>query len=670
MRLALRVVVGFALCGLVGVVMAANPVSFTDLAKHARFKMVKISPDGTHIAATSVLPSGQTVLSLINLVTKKGANIAPREGDDVQDFWWATPTYVVYSQAEHQGGWDVPIPTGELYSVEADGGSPTMIYGYRMAGMQAGTHIQHATAENGTASFLSRIDGDPYRMLVTVTSWEGSGSAGALTAVYRMDVRNGNKVRLTGAPMREASFLADHHGNVRFAMSDDLQGNRVIYMRPASGGDWQKLEKASSDRDWPIAFSADDKTVWFNCPGAPGFGVCKFDPATQQMTNVWSNPRVQATDLAQGLARDSVIGVEFSDGRPAVSVFDNSAPGVQALVELMKQYPGEDVQFVSGTDDGSKAVALVQADVDPGTFFLYDKASNQFSPLLQRAPWIDPNQLGRADPFSFQTRDGLTEQGYITYPPGKDGAKDLPMVVFVHGGPYGIRDWWEYDAYVQAMATRGYAVLQVNYRGSGGYGFDFQKAGWHQWGGKMQDDVTDATRWAIQQGIADKNRICIYGGSYGGYAALEGAVSVPDLYKCAIGYVGVYNLPAMVARTDANQNLYSEDYWKRTVGTDETSLAQHSPIYQLDNLKAKVMLVVGGRDTIVLPAQGQGLHMALLKRRIAHEWLFKPNEWHGFYDENNIAELFQKVDAFLGANIGAGAAATATPAPAASATAK
>ena len=658
MKDARRCIVGLVLCLLAGVTLAA-PVSFTDLARHSRYKMVKISPDGTHIAATSVLDSGQTVLTLINLVTKKGVNVAPREGDDVLDFWWVSPKYVVYDDAQHQGGWDMPLATGELYSVEADGGSPTMLYGYRAGGMQAGSHIHKVTAENGTAEFLSRIGGDSDHVLVSITSWEGSGSAGGLSAVYRVDVRDGNKMRVTGAPIREASFLADHHGHVRFAMGDDLDGKRVIYIHPAEGGDWELLSQASNDRDWPIAFSADDKTAWFTCPGSPGFGVCKFDPDTRKMTHAWSNPHVQATDPAQGLAYDSVIGVEFTDGRPAVAVFDNQAPGVKALVELMQQYPGEDVHFVSGTDDGSKAIALVQADVDPGTFFLYDKASNTFSPLLQRAKWIDPNQLGRAAPFTFTTRDGLSEQGYVTYPPGKDGAKNLPMVVFVHGGPYGIRDWWEYDPYVQAMATRGYAVLQVNYRGSGGYGFDFEKAGWHQWGGTMQDDVTDATRWAIAQGIADRNRICIYGGSYGGYAALEGAVSVPDLYKCAIGYVGVYNLPDMLGRRDAAQTLYSQRYWQRTMGTDETGLAQHSPIYQLQNLKAKVMLVVGGRDTIVLPSQGQEMHMAMLKRKIPHEWLYKPDEWHGFYDEKNIAELFERVDAFLDANIGSGAQAMA-----------
>jgi hypothetical protein len=301
MKCARRCIAGLVLCMLAGAALAA-PVSFADLARHSRYKMVRISPDGTHIAATTVLADGQTVLSLIDLVNKKGINIAPRAGDDVQDFWWASPKYVVYSEAEHDGGWDIPLATGELYSVGADGGSPTMLYGYRMDTMQTGSHIQQATAEYGTAQFLSRIDGDPDHILAVVTDWEASGSAGALSAVYRMDVRNGSKQRVSGAPMREASFLADHHGHVRFAMGDDLGGDRVIYMRPADGGDWALLQEVSNDRDWPIAFSADDKTVWFQCPGTPGFGVCKFDPVTRTMTNVWSNPRVEATGLAQGLA--------------------------------------------------------------------------------------------------------------------------------------------------------------------------------------------------------------------------------------------------------------------------------------------------------------------------------------------------------------------------------
>lgn len=398
--------------------------------------------------------------------------------------------------------------------------------------------------------------------------------------------------------------------------------------------------------------------MWFSCHSSSGFGVCRFDPATQKMTPVWSNANVEGR-LAQGLAEDSVMGVHFEDGRPALSVFDSNSPDAKALIDLMQQYSGDDVQFVSGTDDGSKAIALVQADADPGTFFLYDRASGKFSPLLQRASWIDHTQLARKQPIDLSARDGLKLHGYLSYPPGQENARRLPMVVFVHGGPFGIRDDWDYDPYVQAMATRGYAVLQVNYRGFGGYGYNFEKAGYREWGGKMQDDVTDATHWAIDQGIADPQHIFIYGGSYGGYAALEGAVKEPDLYKCAIGYVGVYDLRMMYSRGDIRQNLYGKEYLKRVLGTDMDALAQHSPMYQLNALKAGVMLIVGGRDTRVPPEQGETLHQNLLIRRIPHEWLYKPDEWHGFYDEGNITELYTKLVAFLDAHIGAGVASSA-----------
>lgn len=658
-----RLGLALALCAVFTIAVAAEPVSFADLARHMQYRTVRISPDGAHIAAVQSLPDGSTALVLINRKTQKGSSITLRGGDDVLGLWWASPKYLVYTVGQHLGGFDAPFSTGELYSIQADGGSPRMLYGYRLNHMQTGSLLNRATAELGSAEFLSRIRGDDEHILVTVTPWAGTKSSGASTEVFRMNVRDGNKQLVSDAPMREAMFLADHQGRVRFAFGDDLEGHHKVYMRPADGGAWELLQQPSEDRSSPLAFSADDRTVWFECPGSPaGFGICTFDPATRRMTSVWSNPRVEPTALAKGLAADSVIGVRFTDGRPAIALFDKDSPDAKVLAGFVQNFPGEDVRFVSGTDDGGQTIVQVQSDVDPGTFYLFDSTSHKALPLAHRAKWIKPDELGRVVPFTFQTRDGLTEQGYVTYPPGRQDAKDLPMVVFVHGGPE-TRDWWEYDKYVQAMATRGYAVLQVNFRGSAGYGYDFAKAGWHEWGGKMQDDVTDATRWAIAQGIADKDRICIYGGSYGGYAALEGAVKEPDLYRCAIGYVGVYDLPMMFKRGDIPQFLYSDAQLKRMLGTDMDELARRSPVNQLDSLKARVMLIVGGRDDRVPPAQGKELHEALKKRGIAHEWLYKADEGHGFYDPVNVAELFAKVDAFLDSSIGPGAQSAAPPAP-------
>lgn len=638
-------------------VLQAQPVSYAELARHAQYKDVKISPDGKYLAATAVL-KGQTVLALIRLSDHKGNLVRPRQEDDVTDFWWASATRVLYSVGERVGGYDAPLATGELFAVNADGGSAEMLYGYRRRGMSTGSHIQQATAENGSAELIATIPDDPNHVLVSISSWSGAGLADAIPVAYRMDVRNGNKQQLIVAPMRGARFVADHQGRIRFAAGLDNDGNARVYQHPVGGDGWQPLPEASRNRSMPIGFNRDDSEAYFTCPAPAAFGVCGWDPATQSLSVVWSNPNVEATRMLQGLADDSILGVGFMDGRTGMALFDAQSADAQTLLALMKQFPGESVRFVSGTRDGSLSVVLIEADADPGTFLLYDAKAGKLAPLLTRASWIDPTRMATMQPVGFAARDGMKLHGYVSYPPGKESARHLPMVVLVHGGPFGIRDQWEYQPDVQALATRGYAVLQVNYRGSGGYGYDYERTGWKEWGGKMQDDVTDATRWAIAQGIADPQRICIYGGSYGGYAALEGAVKEPDLYKCAVGYVGVYDLPLMYRRGDIPQSSFGEAYLRRQLGDDMNALASRSPINQLDRLKARVMLVVGGEDRRVPPVQGLGLHQALAKRNIAHEWLYKPNEMHGFYDEANRAELYAKLVQFVDSSIGPGPPAT------------
>lgn len=621
---------------------ARAAVSFTDLARHPQYQEVKISPDGQYIAVTAVM-KGRTDLMVIHLSDLKGFTLVQYDIADITDFWWVSSTRLLYTQGVHDSNYDAPLADGQLYAVNADGSGRDLLYGY------GSVHPYY-----GPAELIATIPDDPQHVLVAVP---GSATRdGVFEIAEKMDVNNGRLEKLVTAPVRNASFVADHKGNIRFASAEDNDGHIQVYQRPANG-DWQLMPEASASRDWPIGFNEADTLAYFECNVPAGFGICTWDPESGNMNTVWSNPRVTATGLANGPVESRYVGVNFDDGRPGIALFDPKSPDAQLLISLMQQLQGESVQFVSSTRDGTKAIVFAAADTDAGTFYLFDRAAAKpLKPLLYNASWIDPEQMASKQPFEFAARDGLKLQGYVSYPPGRESAKNLPMVVYVHGGPYGIRDWWYYDPDVQALATRGYAVLQVNFRGSGGYGYDFEKAGWMEWGGKMQDDVTDATRWAIAQGIADPNRICIYGTSYGGYAALEGAVKEPDLYKCAIGYVGVYDLKLMYKRGDIPQSTYGKNYLQRVVGQNDAVLAQRSPINQLDRLKAKVMLIVGGEDDRVPPLQGQNMRSALRSKGIACEWLYESKEAHGFYKEENVAELYMKVDAFLQANIGSGAA--------------
>ncbi|WP_266181165.1 alpha/beta hydrolase family protein [Dyella humicola] len=656
MRKLLKRALGCALC-LWACSASAQSVSFADLARHVQYSQVKISDDGRYLAATTVV-DGKPLLALIDLTNHKGGVIHPREGNQVADFWWINDHRLLYIEGTKVSGFDRPQLTGEIFGVNADGSGAGLLFGYRAGtGDRSATHLQRAQSERAWAEFISKLDDDPYHVLIGVHPWD-TGADGAFTDVYKMDVREGNKYQVTTAPVRNASFVVDHHGVVRFAMGVDSHSYDQVYYRDGDGKPWTLLFQADSQHTiaYPKAFSRDNLVVYMSC-GAAGkvSALCPWDVATQKMQEpVWSSASADMTGLVHSLDHLDVVGVYSMPSTPAAEAIVPDADAIKVISALSRQLPGESVRIVSSTKDGSKAMALASSDMDPGTFYLWETATGKATALLQRAGWIKPSQMAAMQPVEFKARDGLTVHGYLSMPPGKEQAKHLPLVLFIHGGPFGIRDHWEYDPYVQMLATHGYAVLQVNYRGSGGYGTEFEHSGYREWGGKMQDDVTDATHWAIAQGITTAGHVCIFGGSYGGYAALEGAVKEPDLYRCAIGYVGVYDLSLMYTDGDISDRTAGKNYLRATLGTDPAELAAHSPINQLDKLKANVMLIVGGQDYRVPPKHGQNLHAALQSRGIAHEWLYKPNEAHGFYDEANTAELFQRVTQFLDRNIGQG----------------
>ncbi len=640
--------------------LAIAQVPLADFAHHPQYEQVKISPDGDYLAASAVV-RGRTVLALIHLADMKGVNVVPRDDDDLDGFWWVGPHRVMYTVGERTGGLEALVPTGELYAANADGSDANILFGYRAGGDHGSTLIKHATSEQASGRLIASLRDDPKHALIASYPWNGS-KIGVFAEAYKIDLAEGTLTRVATAPMRNASFIADNKGGVRIAWGEDVDQKVKVYYRTGEGADWQRVFDEGTDgkRMQPLMFDRAGNGVYFGCPGDKGAGgICRWDAASHQLTTLWSGNGSDPTELMYTIDDLDVFAVRTEPGRPAVTLLDKQAPEAKLLVALMQQFPGEDVQLRSGTSDGRKAIVFVHADTDPGTFYLYDAGTKKLSFLLARRPWIKPEQMASMEPIDVTARDGLLLHGYLTRPTGKPDAKNLPLVVFVHGGPYGERDDWNFDPDVQMLASRGYAVLQINYRGSGGYGYGFKRAGFGEWGGKMQDDVTDATRWAIAQGIADPQRVCIFGGSYGGYAALEGAVKEPDLYKCTIGYAGIYDLRLMYTRGDIPQSIYGENYLKMVLGENQSELYDRSPIAHLDRLKAKVMLIVGGADQRVPPVQGENLHAALLAQKVDHAWLYERTEGHGYYNEAHVLELYTQLTAFLDQQIGATHAAGA-----------
>jgi dipeptidyl aminopeptidase/acylaminoacyl peptidase len=647
-----------------GSVHAEVPVA--DFAKHMQYVEAAISPNGEYLAAVAVV-KGRRMLSLVHLADMKGVNLDPREGDELSSFEWIGPDRLIYTLGKHIGGEVRPYATGELFTLKGDGTGAAILYGYR-AGPRStvATMIKGAEPDYGYGFVISALNNDPENALIGAIPYNGPGHSrsfdGAFSEAYRINLNTGAKQQIATSPLRDADFLADHAGRIRFAFTRDNDQKYKVFYRDAEGGEWQSLydEGKGGDMMIPLMFNRTNESVYMKCAGANGVGgICRWDVKTRKSEPLWSAKASSKASLVETFDRQDAFAIRTHIGRPAVVLFDKAAAEASVLVTLMQQFPGEDIAITSASRDGKKVVFLASADADPGTYYLYDAERKKITALFARADWIKPTQMAAMEPVTLKARDGLELHGFLTRPSGKAEAKGLPLVVLPHGGPYGVYDEWGYESEVQLLASRGYAVLQVNFRGSGGSGEAFEKAGHGEWGAKMQDDVTDATLWTIKEGVADPKRICIYGGSYGGYAALWGAVKEPDLYKCAIGHSGIYDLRAWVKGSDVNNYQYGRSYLQMVLGSDETVLWNRSPMAHLDALKAKVMLVAGGSDERVPASQAENLHNELNKRKIDHEWLYQRTEAHGFYDETHTAEFYTKLLSFLDKQIGASSAAGA-----------
>ncbi len=644
--------VAFAALLLSSSVMAAPP-PITDFIKRAEAGDIRISPGGEYLATTVPLSSGKTGLVIIDRNNMKiTASLRGRDQDDIGDFVWVNDTRVVASMAIRLGGRDRPVPTGELYGIDVDGKRSTILYGLRAGEMGTGSNIKKREGKRASARLVSALPGDDKRILISSYDW--GSTDGDMPEYGLLDVYTGRFTRQGTVPLLNALVIADHTGTARIAYSNDVEPKRKVVVRDTESSDWNAfvVNDAGDAILTPIAFARDNRHFYATLsePKGPD-GLYRIDLQTGTRELLYRGA-ADPMGLIGTRDREDFFAVITAEGVDDTHVFDAQSPDARLLRALKASFKGQQVLISNFTRDGKTALVTVSSDRNPGDIYLFDIEKMAANYVSSPRRWIEPEQMSATTPVQFKARDGVELNGYLTIPNGSDG-KNLPLVVNPHGGPFGVRDSWGFDHEVQLLASRGYAVLRVNFRGSGGYGQAFLESGYRQWGGTMQDDVTDATRWAIAQGHADAKRICIYGASYGAYAALRGAVKEPDLYQCAIGYVGVYDLRLMLTRGDIPDSTWGKNLLAQTLGSNGDVLWANSPASQLDRLKAKVMLVAGGKDERAPPIHSERLRSELQKRKIEPVWIYKPNEGHGFYAEENKVELYTQMLALLDETIGA-----------------
>lgn len=611
-------------------------IPLKDFFKDSKYLSAVISPTGKYLAVR-YKDGTQVKLAILDLKKDKVASsLAWGKWQHIEDVQWVSDDRFIFTSSEVHGYLDTKGGPPSLYAANANGHDRRELFRVRRSGFQ----------------ILSLLPNDPDYILIGKYHYADNGRVKA----NKINIHDGRLIYLDDQPVGARGLLADNSGKLRFAYAyhekDDEQfgkGTLSLHYKKLGSDQWQGLELKGykkGDSVSLLGFDQSNRYAYFSADlGSPRSAVYSLDTETGKQTKLLSDKSVDINNAIHG--RKGVIGFAYEPGRPVYAYLGNSH-AVQLRKSLQAAFPDQVVYISSFTGDGSKAVVKVASDRDPGKFFLLDTKTMQLKYLAAVQPQIDAKAMASMKPITLKARDGLTLHGYLTLPQGSDG-KNLPMIVNPHGGPHGVRDYWGYNPEIQFFASRGYAVLQVNFRGSGGYGEDFLEAGYRQWGRKMQDDVTDATRWAIKQGIADPKRICIYGGSYGGYAALMGVVREPHLYQCALGYAGVYSLPLMYDRGDTHRSEYGERYLKHVLGTDEKELEANSPAFNADKIQVPIMLAHGTDDIRVPLAQYDAMAAALKKAHKPFIHILR-DEGHGFQLEKNKDAFYKMAIKFFDDN--------------------
>lgn len=464
---------------------------------------------------------------------------------------------------------------------------------------------------------------------------------------YRLNVVTGEMTMLAENPGNIMGWITDHDGKLRLATASDGVNSTILYRDTEEEPFRPILTTSFKETVSPVLFTFDNKMVYaLSNLERDKTALVIFDVANGKEAEViFQTEEADIEGVNYSRKNKKLLSVTWTTDKDKEHFFDAEAETMKKEIEA--KVPGYEVGIGSHNTDENKFMVRTYSDKTRGAYYFYDKETKELKKLAELSPWLNENDLCEMKPITYTSRDGLTIQGYLTLPKGHE-PKNLPVVVNPHGGPWA-RDYWGFNPEVQFLANNGYAVLQMNFRGSTGFGKKFWEASFKQWGRTMQDDISDGVKWLIDQGIADPERIAIYGGSYGGYATLAGLTLTPDLYAAGVDYVGVSNMFTFMKTIPP--------YWKpmldmlyEMVGNpvaDSLMLAEVSPAFHVDKIKAPLFVAQGANDPRVNKAESDQIVEALKARGIDIEYMVKDNEGHGFHNEENRFDFYRAMITFL-----------------------
>lgn len=612
--------------------MQHRPIPLEDFFRNSERTGYQLSPDARHI---SYLAPWHDRLNLfvrpIDRPDAEAVRLTAETERSLAGYMWADNERLIFSK-------------------DTAGDENYQLYGVRLNG----SDLRAYTAFEGVRSgIIDDLEEQPDFILICMNRRNPE-----VFDPYRLNLATGELTLLAENPGNYQGWMTDHDGKLRAAVAIvDGVNTQLLYRDTEEEPFRPVLTTNFKDVVSFMEFTPDNHEVY----AATNLGrdktvLVRMNPATcEELEVLYEDDRYDVESISYSRKRKKLLSVYCTGHKePVRHYFDEEER--QLRKRIGEHFPGRRFGMADSDKAEEHYLVYVGGDRTRGAYWLYDATTDQATHMADLAPWLDEAEMNEMLPVDYTTRDGLHIEAYLTLPDGLslDEARNLPVVVNPHGGPWA-RDTWGFSSEVQFLANRGYAVFQMNYRGSTGYGRRFLEASYKQWGLRMQDDITDGVKWLIGQGIADPARIAIYGGSYGGYATLAGLCFTPELYACGIDYVGVSNLFTFMQTIPPYWRPMLEMMYEQVGNpeTDREQLAATSPALHAENIRVPLLIAQGANDPRVNKAESDQMVEALRSRGVEVEYMVKDDEGHGFHNEENRFDFYRAMERFLARHIGA-----------------
>ena len=598
-------------------------ISVEDFMRNPGNMAYELSPDGNYITYASDWENRLNVFVKKMNDESEPVRVSNSKDRNIGGFFWKDDTL--------------------LYVKDTGGDENFHIYSSTFNGTEEKDLTPYS---NVTVGIVSELSGVKDEILIMMNKEDPT-----LFDVYKFNVKTGETTLVAKNPGNVIDWVADRDGNIRLAVvSDGVEG--VVLYRETEKDEFKPfIEMEAGDEVYPFSFSKDNQYIYATSnKGRDKVEVVKYDMEGNE-TVIMSHPDVDVAGVLYSSQQDKILYGAYVTDKVHYKFFDNSFEQVFRKIQNKLGVTESELSINDYNKEMTKFIVNISSDTVFGKYYYYDSTTDELTELANLSSWLKSEELAEMHPISYKSRDGLTINGYLTLPKNKK-AEDLPLIVNPHGGPWA-RDMWGFNPEVQLLANRGYAVLQVNFRSSSGYGKEFLQAGNKQWGLKIQDDITDGVQWAIDQGIADPERIGIYGASFGGYATLAGITFTPDLYAAAVDYVGVSNIFTLLETIPPTWETTRNMFYER-VGhpeKDKELLTAVSPVFHADKIKTPLLVAQGANDPRVNQAESDQIVEALRARGVDVEYMLKENEGHGFANEENRIEFYNAMIKFFDSHL-------------------